>query len=546
MPTQHDSNSVITLQVSKRVVNKLYPLCAKEMQLVIQREDPDTFSLAADCLTARNKMGYYGIAASYITKGWDLRHLRLPPVEIDDMKAKTSELLGLELKAACRFIGLLKQDDMDKPKPIFSLTTDNGSADPGVADANSVHPGRCVGHTLELSFGDIANVDDFKVLLTKLRRIVTHQHHSKPFRIKFKQCQVQVANSISHKTKLLKQESPTRWCATVDMMSSFLELQLALLKVGEDDQDFKQKLPTRQEWQSMKSITGVLSKVKEVLVFCSGHKYPTISVMLPMIYSLLVNVQSDLDEEKKKSTETQDALYILVLDRLRKSLHDRFFGSSRGRNGIPIGWLRACVVDPRFQTMHWFPEASRETILQGTVAGLVTELCSLHEKKSAASQPAPPQPSSDVRRPVVPAEGNKGKKFLWLGGLQKPPKRQRPNANPDLSYEQVVQAEFKAFLQEDYPVWKPGRSPQDGAKDAEFSDPLEWWKSNESKYPNIAIAARRYLAILASSVPVERLFSSTGIVISPKRTSINSAAMAALVFINGNWPFFKDILRNPI
>lgn len=38
---------------------------------------------------------------------------------------------------------------------------------------------------------------------------------------------------------------------------------------------------------------------------------------------------------------------------------------------------------------------------------------------------------------------------------------------------------------------------------------LNFWKSNESRFPNLARMARRYLGIPASSTPIERVFSKT-------------------------------------
>ncbi|CAB5157817.1 unnamed protein product [Rhizophagus irregularis] len=38
-------------------------------------------------------------------------------------------------------------------------------------------------------------------------------------------------------------------------------------------------------------------------------------------------------------------------------------------------------------------------------------------------------------------------------------------------------------------------------------DLLQWWKANESQYPHLAAMARDYLAIPATSTPIERAFS---------------------------------------
>ncbi|CAG8839049.1 14192_t:CDS:1, partial [Cetraspora pellucida] len=41
----------------------------------------------------------------------------------------------------------------------------------------------------------------------------------------------------------------------------------------------------------------------------------------------------------------------------------------------------------------------------------------------------------------------------------------------------------------------------------EESCPLEWWCKHNTFFPTIVILAKRYLAVLASSVPSECLFS---------------------------------------
>lgn len=42
------------------------------------------------------------------------------------------------------------------------------------------------------------------------------------------------------------------------------------------------------------------------------------------------------------------------------------------------------------------------------------------------------------------------------------------------------------------------------------SSPLSWWKAHESLYPNVARLVNRYLAVPATSVPSERVFSTAG------------------------------------
>ena len=48
-------------------------------------------------------------------------------------------------------------------------------------------------------------------------------------------------------------------------------------------------------------------------------------------------------------------------------------------------------------------------------------------------------------------------------------------------------------------------------------DPLEWWRINESQYPNLSRMARDYLSIPFTSVPLEQCFSLSKNLISDNK-----------------------------
>jgi hAT family C-terminal dimerisation region len=62
-------------------------------------------------------------------------------------------------------------------------------------------------------------------------------------------------------------------------------------------------------------------------------------------------------------------------------------------------------------------------------------------------------------------------------------------------------------------------------------DVLAWWKAHEADYPILAMMARDLLAIPASSVPSERAFSSSGELISKKRTRLANKTIRAIMCI---------------
>ena len=65
-------------------------------------------------------------------------------------------------------------------------------------------------------------------------------------------------------------------------------------------------------------------------------------------------------------------------------------------------------------------------------------------------------------------------------------------------------------------------------------DPLEWWKQKEGSFPNLAALARKYLAIPASSVSAERIFSLAGNLISKKICRLSPDTVDMLIFLNKN------------
>ena len=48
--------------------------------------------------------------------------------------------------------------------------------------------------------------------------------------------------------------------------------------------------------------------------------------------------------------------------------------------------------------------------------------------------------------------------------------------------------------------------------------PLEWWKTEETKFPSLAKLAKKYLCVCATSVSSERIFSTGGSIVTDSRT----------------------------
>lgn len=63
-------------------------------------------------------------------------------------------------------------------------------------------------------------------------------------------------------------------------------------------------------------------------------------------------------------------------------------------------------------------------------------------------------------------------------------------------------------------------------------DPISWWKQNFTKYPRLTVLVRHYLAIPATSVPSERIFSSAGFILTKLRNKLSSSCVDQIFFLN--------------
>jgi len=71
-------------------------------------------------------------------------------------------------------------------------------------------------------------------------------------------------------------------------------------------------------------------------------------------------------------------------------------------------------------------------------------------------------------------------------------------------------------------------------------DPLQFWLENESTYPLLASLAYDILSIPASSTPVERLFSTAGLVSSGRRNRISDRSLEREVMLKETSPSFTE------
>jgi hypothetical protein len=66
-----------------------------------------------------------------------------------------------------------------------------------------------------------------------------------------------------------------------------------------------------------------------------------------------------------------------------------------------------------------------------------------------------------------------------------------------------------------------------------FEDnPFMQWENMKGIYPTLAKLAPRYLSIVATSVPSERLFSKAGLILTQQRNKLKGKRLSKLLFLH--------------
>jgi hypothetical protein len=99
-------------------------------------------------------------------------------------------------------------------------------------------------------------------------------------------------------------------------------------------------------------------------------------------------------------------------------------------------------------------------------------------------------------------------------------KAERVRGNKTPAYRELLSKELDTYVAEPY-------APEN-------SNPLTWWRAHHSKYPSLAVVARAYLGIPATSVACERTFSKCGRVCSERRSLLSPQHVEQLVFLASN------------
>lgn len=497
----------------KILIEQKYNEGINVMKNILQKV-PGRISFTTDAWTSKNQHPFVGVTYHYIDSDWNLNSglLAFDIIEGDHSGAN----LGLLLLNVFRRYNIQHK--------VLAITTDNASNNDTMMgymeDELNMQKSwshiRCIGHVLNLIGGSLLKrfrkkpkkaqtslEDDFNdsessdsedsvpkvgYPLHKIATLVRKIRKSPQLIQKFyKHCSF---HDMKEAMPII--DVQTRWNSTFFMLEMASKYRQPLDDLASKE-NWKKLRVSADEWRSLGKLSGILKALQDATTWISGSNYATI-YKSAFIYEF---ISAELKECKRLTFG--DAILLESIECATVKLekyYDRL---------TPIS-LIATVLDPS-KNIAWFELAwKKNPDWIKDVKTAVEDAFRVYSQLPADSDIFPTTDVMEIKASLGPSS------------LQKFINTFQPATKNDDSLN-----ELQIYL----------KSPTINL-DILKCNPLGWWKINELVYPTLAKIARDYLAVPASSVPCEQIFSGGADLVTSKRSSLSADSITECMCLK-NW-----------
>ncbi|KAI2644978.1 zinc finger BED domain-containing 1-like protein [Labeo rohita] len=462
---------------SQVAIKELYEKCKSKIEAELSHVE--YYATTTDLWSSRTTEPYMSLTVHFITEDFELKSRCLQTAFFPE--SHTAENIAEALREAVSAWGL------DETRQVC-ITTDNAANMVKAADLNKWTRLQCFGHRLHLAIENAVKKDGrIDRAIGVCKKLVSHFSHS----WKASDALAKVQKELSLPSHCLISECQTRWGSRQMMISRILEQQQALTQVLSADKKLRHLIPTWQDIDVLESVSKSLGPMLDFTDALSGDEYVSVSFVKPVLQ--LFN--TSLLEMREEDTDLTKNIKKKMLDYLNEKYED---------DDTQKLLDMASFLDPRFKMD--FISADKKTQVKATVASQMMEC----QKKSSCSTDVEPNVTSAT-------QAKKAKKSLGSFFKQR---ETEAKGDSSLTLKDALEAELNTYLLTP-PIDKE-------------EDPLAWWKVHKLSFPHLARLARKYLCIPATSSPSERLFSTSGNIVTCQRTCLKPAKVDRLVFLAKN------------
>lgn len=469
MKTVCPSYSIPSRNTITRLIDIKYDAISELIKTILDKVQ--SFCLTTDVWTdVMNTRSYLGLTCHFLEEG-SLKSIVIGVQNLDE--SHTADYLQNIIKTLC-------VDWRIDPLKILAILTDNGA---NIVKAVHDFVGKnkhlpCFAHTLNLVIQRaVSETVGLDAIINKVKTIVSFFKHS----VSAHDDLVKVQKNSDRVPKMLVQEVATRWNSKLYMLQRFIEISdfigTVLLQ--------KPRAPamlTGTEIAIVKEIINIMMPVEHVSKEICGQQYVTSSIVIPLISCMTKAIETaNIEDSSEVGTELKNRTLFEINKRFKNVEKMHILAIST-------------ILDPRFKKIYFTDALS----CAKAIADVTEILNSNFESLSADS--------------INIVETDKSNEGIWHFHQQFV-----DESNQRMPRQTGIDEALKQYL----------REPLSDRK----SNPYQYWLTRSSAWPELSNLALRYLSVVATSVPSERLFSSANNTLTDNRNRLDPERLSKLLFL---------------
>lgn len=296
----------------------------------------------------------------------------------------------------------------------------------------------------------------------------------------------------------------TRWNSVYMMFQRALDLKSALILYFAQYNIDESDALNSEDWNLIADFTEILRHLYTVTIELCAEKHSTLSKVIPMVNILFHHYRPQNEE-----SETAKEFRAMIYDQLKYYFHAKTDVETEATYSI------STILDPRFKDLVFSTKAKS---LQAVKFAKTDAVEVAHENnENPDDEEEPEETTSTASKSDDFWDVFDSQKELFDSKTVKVTKKSKKSDY----YKSCVDLEMRQYLS----------VPRLDRK----SCPIQYWKNVGSKqFPLLFECAKKYLCMLATSVPSERVFSNAGQILTKRRNRLNKDTANILITLHTN------------
>ncbi|KAK3909772.1 E3 SUMO-protein ligase ZBED1 [Frankliniella fusca] len=459
--------------------------------------------------------------------------------------------VGVHLKEV--FLQMLADWDISLQSKVSAVTSDNGDNIRLALELIEDTPNHitCFGHTINNGVTAVVGVGKCQGL--KSSTLKAHSARSWLCGEKvWRAYEKYVHDKAKKPPKMTPSPCKTRWWVDLHIAEAVVHQYKWMWGFASSYWKYFSEIPSREDVSILKAYIKALKPIEKLSTLLCAERYVTSSLILPMTHILdpdssfyggedlvlteSTNIQWEQEENEEIGDVTDDededdiplsdyaalqpkSIHAQIAEKLNKRYNPPLPADDDDGVRARVEFERAGACNSVLQCCSYLDPGFRSEVLEADRVSakerLLGEILSFTETGTEG-------PSSSHSHSAIPTENNS----TVASAASARRTVQQEQIGPQVAAD--PQEKTKKDFNKEIAIYE-------GLPDAELTDNVfAWWQRHCGSLPLLATLARKYLAIPASSVPSERLFSTGGNVVTDTRRSLTGQHAEMLIFCASN------------